>query len=201
MSNELSTLRSKAVKLEADPSLLQKCTVLEKDRDELCASLKAAEEQLDALRREIIVLTLQASSVNLGRYMLKSDHAAAFKTSEEELLTNMKNQLVKGFAEMKKQAAEAVEAAVASQRSEIKRLEGDCNHFSASLADAMNEVTTLRNKYQDWEEWEEEEGEQEHDDEGDKTGKWYKDDAGYREAAGVGLEYSERVRRAAAPLS
>ena len=64
----------------------------------------------------------------------------------------------------------------------------------------MNEVTTLRNKYQDWEEWEEG-GEEEHEDEGDELGKWYKDDTGYREAVGVGLEYSERVKRAAAPLS
>ena len=112
----------------------------------------------------------------------------------------MKNQLVKGYAEMKKQSAEAVEAAVESHRLEIKRLEGDCNHFSASLADAMNEVTTLRNKYQDWEEWEEEEG-QEPEDENDELGKWYKDETGYREAAGVGLEYSERVKRAAAPVS
>ena len=31
--------------------------------------------------------------------------------------------------------------------------------------------------------------------------KRYRDDTGYREAAGVGLDYSERVRRAAAPLS
>ena len=112
----------------------------------------------------------------------------------------MKNQLMKGHAEIKKQTAEAVEAAVESHRLEIKRLEGDCNHFSASLADAMNEVTTLRNKYQDWEEWEEEEG-QEPEDENDELGKWYKDETGYRETAGVGLEYSERVRRAVAPLS
>ena len=110
----------------------------------------------------------------------------------------MKNQLVKGYAEMKKQSAEAVEAAVESHRLEIKRLEGDCNHFSASLADAMNEVTTLRNKYQDWEEWEEEEG-QEPEDENDELGKWYKDETGYREAAGVGLEYSEEGETCGCP--
>ena len=83
---------------------------------------------MEALRREIIVLTLKASSMNPDRYMLKSDHVNALKKREEELLTDMKNQLVKGYAEMKKQSAEAVEAAVESQRSEIKRLEGDCNH-------------------------------------------------------------------------
>ena len=83
MSNELSTLRSKTEKLEADPALLQKCRTLEKERDELRASVKAAEEQLDALRREVVALTLKASSVNLDRYMLKSDHANALKKRAE----------------------------------------------------------------------------------------------------------------------
>ena len=62
----------------------------------------------------------------------------------------------------------------------------------------MNEVTTLRNKYQDWEEWEEEEG-QEPEDENDELGKWYKDETGYREAAGVGLEYSEEGETCGCP--
>ena len=59
MSNELSTLRSKTLKPEVDPLLLQKCRTLEKERDELRASLKAAEEQLDALRREVVALTFK----------------------------------------------------------------------------------------------------------------------------------------------
>ena len=44
-------------------------------------------------------------------------------------MTDMKNQLTKGHAEMKKQSAEAVEAAVEGQRAEIKRFESDCQHF------------------------------------------------------------------------
>ena len=63
-------------------------------------------------------------------------------------------QLLKGHAEMRRQTVEAVEAAVSHQKAEHVRLEGDCRHFSSSLADVMNEVNTLRNKYEDWAEWE-----------------------------------------------
>ena len=82
MSQELPTLRSKAMTPEVDPLILQKCRVLGRERDELRASLKTAEEQLDALRREVVVLTLKASSVDLGRYMLQSDHANILKQRE-----------------------------------------------------------------------------------------------------------------------
>ena len=63
----------------------------------------------------------------------------------------------------------------------------------------MNEDTALRNAFPDWEEWAEE-GE-EHEEGADEFNKWYKDETGYREVAGVGLGYSERVKRAVAPLS
>ena len=83
MAYEMSTLRFETMMPEADPSLLLKFRALEKERDGLRASLKAAEEQLGALRREVIVLTQKASSVNLDRYMLKSDHVNALKKREE----------------------------------------------------------------------------------------------------------------------
>ena len=83
MAHAMSTLQFKTMMTEADPSLLLKFRALEKERDGLRASLKAAEEQLAALRREVIVLTQKASSVNLDRYMLKSDHVNALKKREE----------------------------------------------------------------------------------------------------------------------
>ena len=92
------------------------------------------------------------------------------KRREDELITSMRSQLVKGHAQMKRQTAEAVEAAVASQKSEITGLEGDCQHFSTSRAQVMNEVTALRNKYEDWEEWDEA-GEEEYEVEGDELSK------------------------------
>ena len=42
--------------------------------------------------------------------------------------------------------------------------------------------------------WKEEAG-AEHEDEYEELGKWYKEDTGYREVAGVGLAYSESVRQ------
>ena len=66
----------------------------------------------------------------------------------------------------------------------------------------MNAVNTLRNKYEDWEEWEDaKEDDDDTGEDGDHLSGWYRTDMGYREAAGVGLDYSERVRRAAAPLT
>ena len=58
----------------------------------------------------------------------------------------------------------------------------------------MNEVSSRRYKYEDYEDWAHEE--EEYD-----LSKWYKDNAGYREAAGVGdVDYKERVEKAGAPL-
>ena len=111
----------------------------------------------------------------------------------------------KGHVEMRTQTVEAVEVAVSHQKVEIVRLERDCRHFSSFLADVMIEVHTLRNKYEDWEEWGEAKGEDADEGvDGDPLSGWYRADKGYREAAGVGLEdldYSERVRRAVAPLT
>ena len=61
----------------------------------------------------------------------------------------------------------------------------------------MSAVSSLRHTYKDTEDWErEEEAYDDYD-----LSKWYKDDAGYREAAGVGdVDYKERVKKAAAPL-
>ena len=118
------------------------------------------------------------------------------KKREEELLRDTKAQLVKGHAEMKRQTVEVVEAAVVGLKTDVARAEGDRQHFASSLVDAMNEVTSLRNKYADYDEWEQDE---EYDD--DDLDKWYKDGAGYLDAKVVGnLDYQERVKRVGAPL-
>ena len=118
------------------------------------------------------------------------------KKREEELLRDTKAQLVKGHAEMKRQTVEVVEAAVVGLKTDVARAEGDRQHFASSLVDAMNEVTSLRNKYADYDEWEQDE---EYDD--DALDKWYKDGAGYLDAKVVGnLDYQERVKRVGAPL-
>ena len=57
----------------------------------------------------------------------------------------------------------------------------------------MNEVTSLRNKYEDYYDWEE--GEEYEDDDVDK---WYKDATGYASAKGVGdLDYQGPAVRSA----
>ena len=136
------------------------------------------------------------------KYMLKSDHAAFKKKREGELLADMKIQLVKGHAEMRRQTAEAVDAGAAGQNAEIICLEGDCRRFSTSLADVLNEVSARRNKYEDWEEWEDAKEESYgEDDYGDHHSGWHRTGMGDRNAAGTGLDYSDRVRRVAASLS
>ena len=77
------------------------------------------------------------------------------KKCEEELLADMQAQLVRGHAAMKRQTCEAVESADAGLKSGLARAEGDRQHFVASLAQSMNEVTALRSKYEDYDEWEE----------------------------------------------
>ena len=66
-------------------------------------------------------------------------------------------------------------------------------------------MNTLRNKYEEWEEWEDAKEEDDDDrEDGDHLSGWYRTDMGYREVAGVGLDeldYSDRVRRAVAPLT
>ena len=152
-TRELVELRASApVRPEPDPFVMLKRETLEKERGELRVMLKKSEDQLDTVRREVVTLTLTASSMDPEKYMLKSDLSELLKKREAELLADMKVQLLKGHAEMRRQTVEAVEAAVSNQKAEIVRLEGDCRHFSSSLADAMNEVTTLRNKCEDWEE-------------------------------------------------
>ena len=55
---------------------------------------------------------------------------------------------------MRKQTAGSVETAVAGIKAEMKEISVDRQHFVASLADAMNEVTSLRHKCGDYEEME-----------------------------------------------
>ena len=198
MAMEMAELRAcSSVPPDQNLQMMLKFAALEKERNELRAMLKNSEDQLDSFRREIITLRMSASVMDPENYMLKSEHAELLKKRETELLADMKVQLLKGHAEMRRQTAEAVEAAASHQKAEMMRLEGDCSHVLSFLADVMNEVNTLRNKYEDWEEWDEAKGEEDDEGEdGDHLSGWYRTDGSYREAAGVGLDdhdYSERV--------
>ncbi|MFM7990099.1 MAG: hypothetical protein ACKPKO_63370, partial [Candidatus Fonsibacter sp.] len=107
-------------------------------------------------------------------------------------MSEMRAHLTRGFAEMKKTSSAEVQAAMLNQAEMVARLEVDKQHFAEALAESMNEVTMLRNCYNDFEE--NEEGEYgNYEDDG--LHRWY-------EAAGVGeMDYQDRVQRAAAPLT
>ena len=113
----------------------------------------------------------------------------------------MKTQVIQCHAELRKQTNEFVESSMSSLKAEIREAKDDRQHCVESLADAMNEVTCVRNNYEDFEEWEKE-GEEYADDGMDA---WYDIEDGHAEAVGVSSfldeEYMERVRRVAAPLT
>ena len=139
-------------------------------------------------------LFIQSSARDDSTYILKSEHALVLKKLEDELIADMRSQLVKGHAEMRRKTAEAVGTAMADQRAEITRPEKDSQHFADPLAETMNEVTRLRNKHQDVGEWVYDE-EYEEGGDGDDSDTLYRAEAEHQDAAGVGeLDYDERVR-------
>ncbi len=58
---------------------------------------------------------------------------------------------------MQKQTVEVVEAAISEQKVEIIRIERIANILFIFFAGTMNDVTTLRNEYQDFGEWDDDE--------------------------------------------
>ena len=132
-------------------------------------------------------------------YSLESEHAILLKRREDELITDMRKQLVKSHAEMGRQMVEAVDSPLSEHRVEIAHLEVDKQHVVNALAEYMNEFTRLRNTHQDYGEWDyDEEYAEEDGDHGDLE-HWYRDETGHPEAVGVGdLDYGERVRRTGA---
>ena len=94
-------------------------------------------------------------------------------------MSQMKVHLIKGHAEMKKLAQETVE--IAGLRADIKEVKDDRQHCVDSLAQAMNEVTHLKTKYDDFEECVGEEEEWQDD----ELEAWYEVDEAYADAAGV----------------
>ena len=85
-------------------------------------------------RRDGDGLFIKTSARDDSKYIRKSEHALMLKKREDELITDMRNQLVKAHEEIRKQTAEAVEAAISDQRAEITRLEKGSQHFVDSLA-------------------------------------------------------------------
>jgi hypothetical protein len=66
------------------------------------------------------------------------------KKREDELIVDMRNQLVNGHAEVRRQTAQDVESSIFEHRAEITRLEEDRQQVVNSLADSMNEVARSR---------------------------------------------------------
>ena len=85
---------------------------------------------------------LRNSAREKAMYPHKSEHAIPIKAREDELVTDMRKQLVNGHAEMRKRTAEAVELSLA-HRTEVTRLEEERQHLVNTLAEPMNEVTRL----------------------------------------------------------
>ena len=101
---------------------------------------------------------MEASIRNVARdkalYILTSEHESMLKVREDELVADMRKQLLIGYADMKQRTVEAVELSRTEHRKELTRLEEDRQHFVGALVDCMNEVTRLRTKHLDYGEWE-----------------------------------------------
>ena len=91
---------------------------------------------------------LRNSALEKASHILKSEHAILLKNREDELITDMRQQLVKGHAEIIRQTAKSVELSLAEHGAEITRLAKDKQHFVIALGESMNEVTRLRNIHQ-----------------------------------------------------
>ena len=111
--NEVDTLRARtASRSGPDAKLILKCQYMEKERDELRNLLVESDEQMATAQREVIAMTIRSCPTrNDEMLMLKAERTALLKQREEELLADMKIQLYKGHADMKRQTAKAVEAA------------------------------------------------------------------------------------------
>ena len=88
-------------------------------------------------------------------------------------MTDMRKQLAKGHADMRRQTAEDVESSLPEHRAEITRLEEYRQHFVDALVEAMNEVTRLRNKRQYYGEWDDNEEYEEEGGDGDDLEHWH----------------------------
>ena len=80
---------------------------------------------------------------------------------------------------MKRLTVGAVETAVYGLKAEFVGNEGDRQHFVNSLVMISTEISQLRCEYEDLR------GDEEPEEDADLS-KWYTDDGGYRQAAGVG---------------
>ena len=125
--NAVGTLRVRtAVHSEPNAKLIVKCESMEKERDALRNLLVESEKQPATAQRAVIAMTIKSSAArDDDRLMSKTERAVLLKRREEELLADMKEQLHKRHAEMEKQTAEAVEAAVAGREANLARVEGD----------------------------------------------------------------------------
>ena len=103
LSHSLMTSRATVVS-STEEAISSKCFDLEKERVALKLSLSIFECQLASAKREVNVSSMKGHRPDEETRKLKVEHAEMRGKKEEELMSQMKVQLVKGHAEMKKSA-------------------------------------------------------------------------------------------------
>ena len=85
---------------------------LEVARELYLSRLRESDRQLASARREESEMeaSLQTSVREIALYIPKSKRNILLKTREDELITDMRQRLVKGHVEMRRQTAEVVES-------------------------------------------------------------------------------------------
>ena len=122
-----------------------KDTYLDCESDRQLASARRDESEMEA--------SVQYYVREKALRIPKSEHATLLKKREDELITDMRQQLVQGHADMRRQTVEVVESSLSEHSADITSLEHDNQHFVNALAESTNEVTRLRDKHQDLGEW------------------------------------------------
>ena len=82
LSQEQLALRAtSAVRSDSDAVLVTKCQKAEKEREELRASLKTTESQLDSVRRQLVAMEVRSQTFESDKFILKRDRAMMLKRS------------------------------------------------------------------------------------------------------------------------
>ena len=140
LSNEVNTLRSQIVTGSGyDEDWALKLSKIESEREYFASKWRTTENQVASAKRQESMVLLNSVSC--------SEHDQRMKKKKDELVAELKTQLSKGYAEMKRPPSEAAEVAVAEQKADISQLALGRQHLVHSLAESMNEVTKLRNTH------------------------------------------------------
>ena len=114
-----------------------KCIQLALENESFVSQVWETERQLVSARREEAGMesSLRNAVWDKSQYVLKSEHESMLKQREEDLVADMRKQLLIGYSDMRQRTAEAVETTRAEHRKEITRLEEDRQHFVSALAE------------------------------------------------------------------